>query len=102
MFESSQLLTRLVHAFADKTPTGNKGHLLQICQEAVRASQVSPVVSEYTYNVPIWEEFVAGRLNELLAEQDPPLEDNNGDDDNFVGYDDIVNQLDEEYDDPPL
>jgi len=75
MFESTHLLKRLVIAFSDYTPTGNKGHLLQLCQESLRASQNSSKVAEYTYNVPVWEEFVAGRLEELLSEQEPAVED---------------------------
>jgi hypothetical protein len=105
MLESTQLLKKLVLVFADTTPTGNKGHLLQICHEATRASQVSATIAEYMYTIPIWEEFVAGRLDELIGEQEPPqLEET--EDDGFIGYDEIVHspwvEPDEQFDEPEL
>jgi len=104
MLDSTQLLKRLVAAFNDDTPTGNKGHLLLLCQEALRASQVSTAVAEYTYNTPVWEEFVAGRLNELLAEQEPQQRFEETEDDGFIGYDDIVSSQwpEEHFDEPEL
>ena len=40
VLDQTQLLKRLVDAFNDETPSGNKGHLLQLCQECLRAAQV--------------------------------------------------------------
>ena len=90
VLDQTQLLKRLVAAFYDETPTGNKGHLLQLCQECLRCAQVSPLVADYTYNYPMWDEFVQTRLDELLSEQDPPMEGDQ--DDGYIGYDEIGEQ----------
>uniref|UniRef100_A0A7S4P9C9 Uncharacterized protein n=1 Tax=Paramoeba aestuarina TaxID=180227 RepID=A0A7S4P9C9_9EUKA len=88
VLDQTQLLKRLVAAFNDEVPTGNKGHLLQLCQECLRAAQVSSLVADYTYNFPVWEEFVSGRLDDILSEQEPQMEEEA--DDGFIGYDEIV------------
>ena len=101
VLDQTQLLKRLVIAFNDETPTGNKGHLLQLCQECLRAAQVSSLVADYTYSFPLWEEFVSGRLDDLLSEQEPQMEEEA--DDGFIGYDEIVDSRwggsDAQYDD---
>ena len=88
VLDQTQLLKRLVDAFNDETPSGNRGHLLQLCQECLRAAQVSSLVADYTYNYPVWEEFVSGKLDDIMSEQEPQMEEEA--DDGFIGYDEIV------------
>ena len=82
----SKLLQRIVATFKDATSTGNKGHLLQLCQEIVRISQISTQFADYVYSCEGWEDFITGQLDELLYEQEPPVEEGG----ELHDYDDIM------------